>query len=293
MTDQANQLRGLVQHRGEPAGPASSGSAARAIAVASGKGGVGKSSLALNLAIELSRLHTRVGLLDASLSLGTIDLLCGLNGYWNLGHVISGARRLDDIVLPGPAGVRIVPGVGELDESNNRPPSARKDLQDQLSGLEAECDFLVVDTSGGLQRFVRQLLAAADCVLVVTTPEPTAIANAYATIKTLGNNASPRVELVVNRVDGARQARAILDRLRRTTNVFLEGDIEAAGWIPEDPHVAAAVADRLPLALDAPDSPAARAIQQIARRLFYQHQSHSDRGTFFERFWHCRLPQAA
>ncbi|HUG89687.1 MAG TPA: P-loop NTPase [Planctomycetaceae bacterium] len=269
MSDQATALRGLMERRLTPVDvrlESTAGRRAFALAVTSGKGGVGKSNIALNVAIELARLDAAVCLFDANPGLGNIELLCGLNGYWNLSHVVTGARTLREITLAGPAGVHVVPG-GGLGELADGPPAVRREVLHQLEELEREHDFLVIDAGTGMQRAVRRLLAAADVVLVVTTPEPTAIADAYATIKALSPAASGRMEAVVNQCDSARLAEAIVDRLAQTARLFVRVEVHSAGWIPRDADVPQAVARRTPLALAAPHSRAAQAVRQLARRV--------------------------
>lgn len=271
MSDQATILRGLMARRfADPGGcaqqehPVSSCT----IAVTSGKGGVGKSNVALNLGLALAEEGQRVCLLDANLGLGNIDLLCGLNCYWNLAHVVSGARRLTDVILDGPGGLHVVPGASGLVDLADCPPRAQEEIFRQLEELESAHDVVILDTGAGIHRPIRRFLAAADVVLVVTVPEPTAIADAYATVKSLAGAEQPlRVQVLVNQAESPQQARTILDRFKQTARTFLHRDIESAGHIPADPHVAAAVRARQPLLAAYPESPAAGAFRQLAGRL--------------------------
>jgi len=169
MSDQAFALRRLIQQQQSDAPVAKPFSQARTIAVTSGKGGVGKSNIALNLAIAMAGNDTSVCLLDANLGLGNIDLLCGLNGYWNLLHVVTGARTLADIVLDGPAGIHVVPGASGLIDAVDVSASAQREILDQLEELERTHDYLLIDTGTGIHQSVRRFLNAADVVLVVTT----------------------------------------------------------------------------------------------------------------------------
>ena len=269
MTDQAAALRGLVE-KCVPAGTVAGGSVpsrARTIAVTSGKGGVGKSCIALNVAIALAESGRSVCLLDACLGLGSIDLLCGLNGYWNLGHFLTGARTLDGIVQEGQAGIHIVPGASGLTELADATEDVRQELLRQMRRLEQTHDVLVVDTGSGIHRLVRQFAAAADQVLVVTVPEITSVTDAYATIKALCSAGTPAIDLIVIRVESEGQGRQIGERIRGTVATFLQADIRFAGVIRDDPAVAGAVAGRQPLLVGAPDAPAARDIRSLARGL--------------------------
>lgn len=285
MYDQAQILRGMMERRSE-ASPLDEGTSpgARTVAVTSGKGGVGKSNIALNLAIALRQMGQSVCVLDANLGLGNIDLLCGLNGYWNLSHVISGARSLTDIVLEGPAGVQVIPGASGLLDVADCSPIAQREIFSQLEQLERRHDYLILDTGTGIHRSVRQFVAAAEIVLVVTTPEPTAIADAYATLKALtAGRALGQPHILVNQADSPEQAREIIARVQQTARTFLHVTVASAGFIPRDPAIPASVVQRRPLLAHSPRCPAGRALEQLARRIMNLAPPPVDRIGFFSR----------
>jgi flagellar biosynthesis protein FlhG len=266
--------------------------------VTSGKGGVGKTNIALNLAIALSQLEARTCLVDGNLGLGNIDLLCGLNGYWNLSHVISGARNVNEIVLAGPERVDVLPGASGLAELSNCPPNVQADVIRQLAEFEQDRDFVVIDTGAGTHLAVGEFLEACDIVLVVTTTEPTSIADAYALVKNLSGRRIPRIEIVVNQSDSAPQAHLVAQRIQETAKTFLHLDVTAGGYIPRDPQVAAAVVRRRPFLLDSHQSPASTAIHQLAARLkrVFETQSletSADSGAYFPRLQTRRMQRAA
>jgi flagellar biosynthesis protein FlhG len=297
VADQAQALRGLIRRLQTespipPADPLGS-RRAFALAVTSGKGGVGKTNIALNLAIAIAQSGARTCLLDANLGLGNIDLLCGLNGYWNLSHVVTGARNVRDIVLDGPEGVQVVPGASGLSELADWPASAQLDVFRQLDQFEQSQDFLIIDTAAGIHRLAREFVDCCDYVLVVTTPEPTAIADAYASIKTLSTSNRPLLDVLVNQSESERQARLILERIQQTARSFLHADVSGAVSIPKDPAVTEAVAHRRPFLLSHPDSPASLAIQQLASNVRRLRESQTDRGPFFERMKRHHLGRTA
>jgi flagellar biosynthesis protein FlhG len=285
MVDQATALRGLVEKREtEPTvSDSSSPTRARTIAVTSGKGGVGKSCIALNLAIALAETGRSVCLLDACLGLGSIDLLCGMHSYWNLSHFLTGARDLDEIVQNGPAGIHIVPGASGLSELADVDSDTQAELLLQIQRLERNHDILIVDTGSGIHKLVRQFAAAADQAVIVTLPETTAIADAYATIKALSGPGSPALELVVNAAESEKQGKQIGDRLMKTAAAFLQADFRFAGTIRNDPAMPESVASRSPLLIDRPDSPAARDIRRLARRLVEGTVSLVSNRSYFDR----------
>lgn len=267
---------------------------ARVLAVVSGKGGVGKTNLCLNLAVALSRRGRRVLLLDADMGLANVDVVCGIENSWNLSHVLSGAKRLGDVVVPGPAGVRLVPGASGVADLGDSSPGSRPVFLEQLGELEPEVDDVLIDTRSGVGPAVRRLMQAADRVIVVTTSEPPAITDTYALIKVLqiekplatsiaasfpgaggsnspwnasGGNGLPEIQLVGNQVSGAAEARDILGRLRAACRRFLGVSVEAADYVVTDPKVSQAVRRRRPFLLEYPACPASRCVRRLAGRL--------------------------
>jgi len=286
MNDQARVLRSLVEQRAVTVveKPKPKAPRARTIAVTSGKGGVGKSNLALNLAIALKQSGAEVCLFDANFGLGNIDVLCGASGYWNLSHVVSGVRSLAEICREGPAGLRMISGTGGIAELANCPPHAQEKIFGQLEELENSHDYLIVDTGAGVDNRVFRFLSAADVVLVVTTPEPTSIADAYATIKTLSSaDKTPIIEAVVNQAGNREAADRILDRLKETARLFLKTEVGAAGMVPSDEAIPRAVLRRAPLLIDSPRSPATRAIESLARRMKNITRLRQSQSGFFSR----------
>ncbi len=281
--DQARALRSLIEQRShEAASPAAIPSHCHTIAITSGKGGVGKSVLALNLAVALAQREQRVAILDGSWGLGNLELLCGLNGYWNLAHVVTGARQVDDIVLHGPAGIHLIPGASGLTDLGTCPTHVQQSLLQQLNALEAEHDYLIIDTGGGVHPYVRPFAAAADSVFVVATPEPTAIAEAYATIKSLHDPRGAELSLVINRCH-AELATKIGERIELTARSFLHAPLGLAVSIADDPVVAYSVTQRTPFFSLAPSSVASRGVRAWADALLAR--SVSTAGGFFKRLW--------
>lgn len=295
MFDQANVLRSLIEQRqASPQLPtAELAPRARTIACVSGKGGVGKSVISLNLAIALRRLGKSVCLLDACLGLGSIDLLCGLNGYWNLSHVVSGARSLKDVVLNGPEGVQVICGASGLSDLADCPENVQRELLLQMEELERMHDFLIIDTNTGIHRAVRQFAVAADQVLVITVPETTAIADAYATVKALATPSAPPIDLIINQAESAQQAKAIAGRIQQTSTLFLRSAVSLLGHISKDAAVVRSVASREPYLISAPTSVASTDTLQLARRLLSTAGSSISEQSYFDRFWNNLRVRAA
>lgn len=284
--DQAAGLRALMHALRPPApahgpshprfgpGPGPSQRRARIITVASGKGGVGKSNLAVNLAIALSRSAHRVALLDADLGVANADLLCGLSPSRRVDRVLDKAGpTLADLAIDAPGGFRLIPGSVGWARAVDLPPADRDILLARLADLHASTDVLIIDAGAGVGALVRALVNASDQAILVTTPEPTALADAYALVKIVASEQPAPAEpsalrplwrLIVNQARTAEEARVVHTRLETATTRFLGRSVPLLGWVPADAQVPAAVRARTPVLLHAPESAASRSICELA-----------------------------
>lgn len=248
--------------------PAAQTHRARALAITSGKGGVGKSNFAVNVALELAALNQRVSLVDADLALANTDVLLGINPQYHLGHVLAGRQSLQDIIIDVAERVQLIPGGSGFAELADLSPEQHHCLMQALSGIEKEADFLLIDTAAGLASNVMNVLRFVDEAVIVTTPDPTAVVDAYATIKALHQQAPETpIWIVVNNVSGVGDAERVFTQLHATSDRFLGQPIALLGTIPRDPSLIEAVREQMPVVRYAPDHPASRALRLIARYL--------------------------
>lgn len=238
------------------------------ITVASGKGGVGKTNLTANLAVALACEGRRVWVLDADLGLANLDVLLGLTPTRTLSDVLSGERGLAEVALDGPAGVRVIPAASGCEAMTALSAGERLRLLDEVDALDDALDVLLVDAAAGISANVLHFAAAAADALVVVTPEPTALADAYALIKVLAQRyARTEFLVVVNMAAGATDAEAAFRRLERVADRFLGVRLEWVGYVPYDEAVPRAVRAQRPVVLAAPGAPASLALVDLARRL--------------------------
>ena len=260
---------------------------ARVLALASGKGGVGKTNVAVNLAIGLSAAGRRVLLVDADIGLANVDLVLGQRPRGHLGHVLAGRVPLEAVVQDGPAGIHWVPGAAHLPEAANLDGAARQALFDGLTALEQEHDYLVLDLPAGIGPSVVPFVQQADELVLVTTPEPPALLDAYTLLKATAptpQDGPEDVSLVVNMVGHRREALRVHERLSATATRFLRRDIAFLGYVFCDGHVGRAVQKQRPIALAYPHSQAAWCLKQIAGALLDgRTPPKGRRGTFLER----------
>ena len=283
--DQATLLRSLAAGRGTAAAAAAAARPrATTIAITSGKGGVGKSNVAVNLAIRFAKSGRDVVLLDADLGLANADVLCNVTLPANLSHVIARKRELCDVLVPAPGGFRLVGGASGLARMADLPDAERARLVDVLAELERQADIILIDTGAGISPNVLGFTRAADHVLVVTTPEPTAITDAYAVIKVVSRDPGQRrISLLVNQARTPAEGRLVHDRIARVAKQFLAATVYDAGHVLRDEAVPTAVRQRVPFVLAQPACPAGQGITQLAMRLESGIAPDRQPGGFFNR----------
>lgn len=235
------------------------------IAVTGGKGGVGKTSIAVNLATALAKLRRRVVLLDGDLGLANADVFLGLSPRYTLAHVLSGERTLDEVLLPTPQGFSLIPAAAGAADLAQMGVAEHLGLVRAFSALAARLDVLIVDTAAGLSHSVLQFSQAAQQVLVVVCDEPASITDAYAVVKVLSrSHGVERFRVLANQIRAPATGRELFQRLERVTSRFLDVTLEYAGEIPEDDYLRRAVRSQRTVLEEFPGSPAARAFKKLA-----------------------------
>jgi flagellar biosynthesis protein FlhG len=267
MANQADKLRDLFKGRQKKnIRPASD--KIRIIAVASGKGGVGKTSLTVNLAIALARAGKKVMILDADLGMANVDIMMGLTPRYTLHDVIQGHRAISDIVLDGLEGVKIVPGCSGIFEAVSIQRIRREALMAELEYYSRDMDYVLVDTGAGISKTVLGFVASADDVIVVVTPEPTSIADGYGIIKIVSRfRLHKKVFLVVNMANNVQEAEETARKIEIVANNYLDISIKRLGVIYADPSVKKSIKEMTPFIIKYPRSQAAFSVERIARNI--------------------------
>jgi flagellar biosynthesis protein FlhG len=268
MPDQAERLRQLTLAATVQQRVVKQRKIPRVITVTSGKGGVGKTNLVVNLGIALSRLGPRVVVMDADLGLANVDIIMGIVPMHSLSDVVRGTKTLEEIVISGPGGMKVIPGGSGLADLANLSYEQRDRLLDGLLALETMAEIMLIDCSAGLSRTVLSFISAADEVIVITTPEPTAITDAYGIIKVVTKyKIHDRISLVVNQVRDHREANEIAGRFADVSRKFLQVDVDFLGEICSDQQVVRAVKLQQPFITLFPRSRATQDVENIAGRL--------------------------
>lgn len=280
MEDQAQALREIMGTRQErDANPVPAGTQAqrapeqarrtRIIAVASGKGGVGKTNLSVNLAIAYARLGRRVVVMDADLGLANVNVMLNMIPKFNLYHVIRKQKTMREIILDTEYGIQIVAGASGFSKIANLSEEERQGFIRELYALSG-ADIIIIDTSAGVSSNVLSFIAAADDAIIVTTPEPTAITDAYGIIKIIATeieNLNIGLKLVVNRVRSVVEGRRVAERIINISGQFLNLKVEYLGCIYDDPIVPQSVLRQKPFVVVDPRSKAAISVHHLVSRI--------------------------
>ncbi|MCK4753298.1 MAG: MinD/ParA family protein [Planctomycetes bacterium] len=241
---------------------------AKVLAVTSGKGGVGKTNIASNLAVCLAASGKKVLLFDADMSLGNSDIIMGLNSKYNISHLISGRKTVEEIINVGPEGLEVICGSCGLEELANLSEFQRQRILNELSKLQNSNDIIVIDNAAGICKSVVGFCLSADHVLVVTTPQATAMADAYAMIKVLvGNRFGGRMSLIVNMAESMKDGKRTYQQISRVVKQFLNTHIYDAGVLLRDERLNSAVRQRKPVVLAYPKSRISSSLVALAAKL--------------------------
>ncbi len=254
-TDQAEGLRQMA--RRQPV---------QVVAVTSGKGGVGKTNVSVNLAVALADAGKRVMLLDADLGLANVDVLLGLQPEYNLSHVLKGEQALEDIIVPGPGGIGIVPASSGIKSMAELSPAEHAGLVRAFSDLGSDLDVLLIDTAAGISDSVISFTCASQEVVVVVCDEPASITDAYALIKLLSREYGvDRFRILANMTHSPQEGRALFAKITRVTDRYLNVFLDYLGEVPHDGYVRKAVQRQKAVVEVYPGSKAAQAFKRLAQ----------------------------
>ncbi|REL34871.1 MinD/ParA family protein [Thalassotalea euphylliae] len=257
MIDQASGLRKMQDLR-----------QIKVIAVSGGKGGVGKTNVSLNTAISLAKQGKKVLVLDADLGLANVDVMLGLRVQKNIAHVLSGDCELDDIIIEGPAGIKIIPATSGTQSMVDLTPSEHAGLIRAFSDMQTEFDVLIVDTAAGISDMVLSFARAAQDVMLVVTDEPTSITDCYALMKLLSRDHGVfKFKVVANMVRSPKEGQQLFAKLTKVTDRFLDVAIELVAVVPFDENIRKSVRKQKAIVDAFPDSAASKAFSELASKI--------------------------
>ncbi|WP_338543194.1 MinD/ParA family protein [Paenibacillus tundrae] len=267
MKDQAASLRSMVPSRDGINGVDSAKRSSKIITIASGKGGVGKSNFTLNFALALQSLGRKVLVFDADIGMANIDVLMGTSSPYNLYHLLYRQKSIQEIIQLGAGGLPYIAGGSGMKELFSLSDRDLEFFAQQVEEIAQEMDYVIFDTGAGLSRENMKFIGAADECLIVTTPEPTSITDAYALVKVMHGqeNATP-FRMIVNRVEDEQEAQRVAEKIAGVAKRFLQTDIPLLGYISEDIQVVKAVKRQVPFSLAFPNTKASRDITRLALR---------------------------
>ena len=265
--DQAEQLRNVVKSK-----QARSVSKARVITITSGKGGVGKSNIAVNLAVQLRKLGKKVIIFDADMGLANVEVMFGAIPKYNLSDMIYHGKKLKEIITEGPMEIGFISGGNGITGMNNLTKNQLSRPVDKLNELDELTDFILIDTGAGIANNVMEFVSASPEVLLVLTPEPSSLTDSYSLIKALYGNPgfarhSTNIEVVVNRTVSMDDGQIVYEKLSSVISKFLQGEVHFFGTIPQDGLLEKSVRAQKIVSMTAPNARSARAFERLAQSL--------------------------
>lgn len=269
IADQAEELRDLMQEKNARERVERHQHRTRVVVVTSGKGGVGKTNIATNMAIAYGYMGKKVVLIDADLGLANVNVIMNVVPQYNLYHVIKKQKKMSDIIIDTNFGIKLIAGASGFSKIANLNEEERAAFIQELYSL-SETDIIIIDTSAGVSKNVVSFVASADDVIVVTTAEPTAITDAYGMIKIIAtevDNRDMNLKMIVNRVNSAAEGRRISERMIQIAAQFLNLKLDYLGFIYDDTSVGASVLRQVPFLIHEPRGKASVCLRHIVAKL--------------------------
>ncbi|QZY56768.1 MinD/ParA family protein [Crassaminicella profunda] len=259
----------------------------RVITITSGKGGVGKSNFTINLALALSKLGYKITILDADLGCANVDVILGIIPKYTLAHVIRKEKTLEEVIVQGPEGIRLISGGSGLRELTDLTEEQIASLMNNLKSIGKNSDFILIDTGAGISNSVLSFVEATSEIILVTTPEPTSITDAYAVLKNIILKDHEKiVRVLINRVENSQEGLEIFNKLNIASQRFLNIALQRLGYLYDDHLVSKSVKLQKPFLLSYPNSLVSKGIETIASRLINESSSEVFEVSGLKRFIH-------
>ncbi len=260
--DQASQLRNIIKKSQQHP-------AAKVITITSGKGGVGKSSISVNLALQLQKMGNRVVIMDADFGLANIEVMLGIRPKYNLADLMFRGKQLNEIITQGPEGIGFISGGSGIQELTRLTNGQISSLNQSLFLLDEIADIIIIDTGAGIGDAVMEFASCSDETILIVTPEPTSITDAYAVLKALDKrlkfeNEEYTIKMLANRVGSFPEGKELYNKLSIVVNKFLKIKVEFLGAIPQDSMLSRAVLRQMPVSLSYPKAISSQALYEIA-----------------------------
>jgi len=284
MNDQASRLREIIRQRNIQN---KSFKDIKVFSIASGKGGVGKTNISVNLAIAMQKMGKKVLLVDADLGLANVNVVVGLNNKYNISHILTLGKSINEIIIDGPAGIKILPGASGLGEMADISYIDLKILIKAFKSIADAFDIIIIDNGAGISKSVISFIQSSDEVIIVTTPEPSALADAYVLLKMIYSYFN-KIHLIINRVENFKEAQSALEKISNVSRKFLNKDIEYLGYVLEDKAVLKANMEQVPFYIRYPNSLASKCITNACQKLLFGSDTLSSKQTTMES-WFKRL----